>query len=286
MADAGPRTGTMAAKGNLCHVSVREVSPPAWQAAGHHFGWERSARPADAHDAWVLIFPEDSDTAALVAAFTPPVTAAVAGGAGLPPAMPMGTGDDGAPDGWPDGWQGAAAAGFALFLSITTAQAMAIRLAPLLCQILVQRGILSPAMQGGVELCFQEALANALIHGNLDVPSALKKGKDGFLKFSTTIQDRLQNPEYGLRRVEIGVSQTCDGFTLHVGDQGEGYEASALHGAAPREASGRGFLFMQALAQQVRISDGGRCVCLHFSYPPESSPTPPPATQESPGRAA
>lgn len=151
------------------------------------------------------------------------------------------------------------------YLSLTTATAIGLRSAVLVCDALHERGVLPKVRRPNVELCLHEAIANALVHGNLGVDSSHKSKPEGYKVFSHLISERLRDPSARQRRVEVFARWDREHLDIGVADQGSGFDISTL----PVEAddgkpSGRGFLFMRALATSVTISDGGRCTSLRF----------------------
>lgn len=162
----------------------------------------------------------------------------------------------------------AAASLHPFFLSLTTETLVSVRGAMVICNTLVARGILGREQRANVELCLQEAVANAVVHGNLGVPSNAKRQEHGYRAFSHMIGERLHVPELRRRRVDIFARWDAQHITLGVADQGSGYDLDALRRVrheSRRSPSGRGFLFMQALADAVDIGDGGRRIALRFS---------------------
>ncbi len=151
------------------------------------------------------------------------------------------------------------------FLSLTTATAFSLQLAPLVGAVIGARGVLGNDKRSVVEQCVQEAVANAIVHGNLGIPSSVKDHPEGFREFSKMVNNRLSDAGLRGRRVEIFVRWGRTSLDVSVSDQGEGFDVSVLPAVVSgRCRSGRGFLFMQALAERVEIADGGRCTSLRF----------------------
>ncbi|CAK0760121.1 serine/threonine-protein kinase RsbW [Azospirillaceae bacterium] len=151
-------------------------------------------------------------------------------------------------------------------LSLTTATAYRLQSPVLLCDALIQREVLSLERRSVVELCLHEAVANAIIHGNLEISSSAKDHPEGHRVFSQMVNEQLRKPELCRRRVTLFASWNEDGLEVGVIDQGLGFNVSALPTSANNNArSGRGFIFMKALASSVRVSNGGRCTTLRFA---------------------
>ncbi|MBK1841132.1 ATP-binding protein [Azospirillum sp. YIM B02556] len=168
-----------------------------------------------------------------------------------------------------DDWSGAPAADLpnlpGFYLSLTTATAYGLQCPVLVCDELVRRGVLDPQRRSTVELCLHEAVANAIVHGNLGLSSAVKSEPGGYRRFSEMMRDRLGDPAVVRRRLDIFCRWNERGIAIAVVDQGGGFDAEATPAIAGNDArSGRGFVFMRTLASRVTVTDGGRCTVLQF----------------------
>lgn len=162
-------------------------------------------------------------------------------------------------------WLAVPATARGMYLSLTTRTAFGAQCALLVCDALVHRGVLTEARRSAVELCLHEAVANAIVHGNLEIASSAKDKPDGYRVFSQLVGERLRDPAMADRRTDIFARWQDSGLVIAVSDQGGGFDTAILPpdaGGAAR--SGRGFIFMRALAQEVTVTDGGRCTSLRF----------------------
>ncbi|WP_343207224.1 ATP-binding protein [Azospirillum formosense] len=162
-------------------------------------------------------------------------------------------------------WLGAPPMERGFYLSLTTGTAYGLQCAVLVCDELSRRGVLTPERRGNIELCLHEAIANAIVHGNLGIPSATKEQPEGYRLFSRLLRERLGDGAVRQRRIDIFARWTADGLCIAVVDQGNGFDAAALPQDTDSGAhSGRGFVFMRALARRILVTDGGRCTLLQF----------------------
>lgn len=162
-------------------------------------------------------------------------------------------------------WLGVPPVEQGFYLSLTTGTAYSLSCAPLVCDELARRGVLTPERRPNVELCLHEAIANALVHGNLGVPSAAKDVPDGFRVFGQMVKDRLSDGAVRRRRLDVFARWNSGSLTIAVVDQGSGFDTTAIRAEVEGGArSGRGFVFMRTLAKRVGVTDGGRCTVLHF----------------------
>ena len=151
------------------------------------------------------------------------------------------------------------------YLSLATATAFSLQVAPLVGSALAARRVLGAEKQSVVELCLQEAVANAIIHGNLGISSTAKDHPEGYRVFSQLVNSRLADPGLRARRVEVFARWTSALLDISVADQGAGFDVSKLPAETESHSrSGRGFIFMRALAGRVAVTDGGRCTSLRF----------------------
>lgn len=162
-------------------------------------------------------------------------------------------------------WLGAPPVEQGFYLSLTTGTAYGLQCAVLICDELTRRGVLTPERRGNIELCLHEAIANAIVHGNLGIPSATKEQPEGYRLFSKLLRERLGDGAVRQRRIDIFARWTGENLTIAVVDQGNGFDTTTLPQDTDSGAhSGRGFLFMRALARRINVTDGGRCTLLQF----------------------
>jgi anti-sigma regulatory factor (Ser/Thr protein kinase) len=114
----------------------------------------------------------------------------------------------------------------------------------------------------------QEALMNAIFHGNLKIDPHLRDSLDGLLAAQKAIEIKLTSPQ--VARAMIRLEAIWDASTVHVviRDSGEGYDAS---GPCTRDgrnmcngASGRGLDILEAFSDGVEVSNGGTTIKLEF----------------------
>jgi CheY-like chemotaxis protein/anti-sigma regulatory factor (Ser/Thr protein kinase) len=123
-------------------------------------------------------------------------------------------------------------------------------------------GVCVEADRVRVGVALEEALTNALYHGNLDISSDLR-GTPGYRDL--ILQRRSQSP-YRERRIEVEarISRTEAAFAIR--DEGAGFNPAALPDptdpANIEKASGRGIFLMRAFMDEVLFSAGGSSVVL------------------------
>lgn len=114
-----------------------------------------------------------------------------------------------------------------------------------------------------LDLAFQEAIVNALDHGNLELSSSLRdqfdcSGKD---LYSTLREERLKIPSYAERRVSVVTEYDGTVIRILVRDEGQGFDMKPAQTFRPDDCGqlhGRGLLLISATMDDVVYRDGGR----------------------------
>jgi len=153
-----------------------------------------------------------------------------------------------------------------LFVSLCTASAFHADLTKLICTALGVRISLSEERRFNIETAVEEALSNAMVHGNLDVASSLRNDPADFDMYCDLVNQRLTTPLYAERRIEILATWSPEGLDIEVHDEGRGYEASNVNAPPQLEAKcGRGFILIRELTRNVTISEHGRSLTMSFA---------------------
>lgn len=138
--------------------------------------------------------------------------------------------------------------------------------APLLAEIqsdVLAAGACEPHDWNRVAVALEEALLNAIYHGNLEVSSKLKEQGDAFYRMAR--ERRCQKP-YAVRRVRVTVRVSYTGASFQITDEGPGFDVSKLPDPTDPEylerPSGRGLLLMRAFMDEVRYNATGNRVTM------------------------
>jgi anti-sigma regulatory factor (Ser/Thr protein kinase) len=118
------------------------------------------------------------------------------------------------------------------------------------------------ATRAGIAL--EEALLNAVYHGNLEVSSDLRlNGDDSFVRLA---QERRAQAPYRDRRVRVTARISPARATFVIADEGPGFDASALPDPTAPDCidrpCGRGVLLMRTFMDGVRYNAAGNRVTL------------------------
>ena len=117
-------------------------------------------------------------------------------------------------------------------------------------------------LYAGVAL--EEAILNAMVHGNLEVSSTLREADDD--AFERLIAIRQADHRYNTRQVTVEMSGSRESMSWRITDEGPGFNVARL--PDPRSAeriglqSGRGVLMMRAFMDEVVFNTRGNEVTL------------------------
>ena len=154
----------------------------------------------------------------------------------------------------------------AVLLSMTTLSAYRHSPCAIICQTLVDRGWMLQAQHEDALLAFQEAMANAVIHGNLELQSPNHNGRN-IREYWKDLKARLENPVLTQRRITVLARMKGSTLYLSLEDQGRGFEMrEELPVILPSNTSGRGETLMTYLTSSLHWEMGGRRVVLTFTF--------------------
>ena len=115
-----------------------------------------------------------------------------------------------------------------------------------------------------IGLALEEALLNALYHGNLEVSSELKERADN--SFYELASRRQNESPYCDRRIEVASYMTADEVRFVITDGGNGFDVANLPDPTDPEnltrPSGRGVMLMHAFMDEVKFNEKGNSVSL------------------------
>jgi len=126
-------------------------------------------------------------------------------------------------------------------------------------------GICEEGTEDLVCLGLEEAMRNAVHHGNLELSSELREMEDDEI-YNKAMEDRRRTPPYRDRKILVKVSITEQGARFVITDEGPGFDPSKLPDPTSPEqleaVCGRGVWLMRSLMDEVVYNDKGNQVTL------------------------
>lgn len=134
---------------------------------------------------------------------------------------------------------------------------------------LEQSGLLVPLERQRFELALDEALANSIEHGNLELKSPWREEYDGEGRdrYSSEKIARLADPRFADRFIAIACEISSAWLTVAIQDAGEGFQppesgASSTTGRQVPNLFGRGLPLIQAGVDELFYEEGGRKIVM------------------------
>ncbi len=125
-------------------------------------------------------------------------------------------------------------------------------------------GLCDESERTRVGVALEEALVNALYHGNLEVDSALREEDEG--AYYAMVEQRREQAPFGRRRIHVRASLSRHEAQLEVRDEGSGFDPASLPDptdpANLDKPCGRGVLLMRTFMDEVVYNDRGNAVTL------------------------
>ena len=116
-----------------------------------------------------------------------------------------------------------------------------------------------------ISMALDEALTNAICHGNLEVGSELKDSQE-LSAYESNINGRLDCAPFCQRRVKVQANFSADQIQFRILDEGQGFDPASLND--PREpenilkAGGRGMLLIRSFMDEVVHNSAGNEITL------------------------
>lgn len=115
-----------------------------------------------------------------------------------------------------------------------------------------------------VGVAIEEALVNAMYHGNLEVSSHLRQEDDA--TFHRLVEERRQTPPYRDRRLRVVARLTPAWAEFVVADQGPGFDPTSLpdptNPANLDSVGGRGLLLIRTFMDEVHFNPAGNQITM------------------------
>lgn len=113
-------------------------------------------------------------------------------------------------------------------------------------------------------VALEEALNNAMFHGNLEIPSIVRDGDRG--KYRAMVEERLHSEPFSNRRIHVDIRITPSHGEFVIRDEGQGFDPRSLPDPTDpvnlEKLSGRGLLLMRTFMDDVAFNECGNQVTL------------------------
>lgn len=131
------------------------------------------------------------------------------------------------------------------------------------------RGLIGDSIAPSVEMVVQEAFANSLLHGNLELDTGGHLSMDRFKELGDETERRLASVCYGARAITLTARRRKNGqVVITINDQGHGFtppdETATLDITRKHSTFGRGLPLIRSLCQSVNFLRDGRTIELTF----------------------
>lgn len=125
-------------------------------------------------------------------------------------------------------------------------------------------GVCDESDRSRLGMALEEALSNALYHGNLEVSSDLRQ--ESLTRYYDMAADRREQSPYRERRIHITETLTAESATFVIRDEGPGFDTSKVNDEPDPDdleaVSGRGLMLMKAFMDEVTYNEKGNEVTL------------------------
>ena len=145
-----------------------------------------------------------------------------------------------------------------LVMNLTSRTAFVRQMARHYSKFLLPRVTLTEQSEMDYAIVLQEAVANAILHGNLEVESAsIPSGLSGLQDQYDLIEKRLSDDVLASRRVGLTARWTTEELVTEVVNKGPGYEPRPRN-PEPANAPRRGMALIESLTERMVIDQNGR----------------------------
>lgn len=156
-----------------------------------------------------------------------------------------------------------------LALTVKTLSAYRIPIVKVFVEAMAGRTELRPELIERVHTAVQEALMNAVLHGNLKIDSSLRGTLQDLIQMHEAIEVRLAAPEISCAPVHVEARWNERVIHVLVRDAGEGYAGapspkcgdSRLTG---EKSSGRGLAILDTMCDEFSVIEDGRAAKMSF----------------------
>jgi anti-sigma regulatory factor (Ser/Thr protein kinase) len=149
-----------------------------------------------------------------------------------------------------------------LVVTISARAAYRLPISRIFVAALAQRMPLSEDMNQRVRTALQEALINAIVHGNLGMGSGERNTVQAMAAWQEAVEHRLENAPGGRAAIRIAARWSATILYVEIEDSGAGFSRDAA--GASHAGSGRGLPILAALTDHVSGLRGSNILEIGF----------------------
>ncbi|MCB0261837.1 MAG: response regulator [Calditrichaeota bacterium] len=137
-----------------------------------------------------------------------------------------------------------------------------------LANYLLNSGFCNKEQFNQYHVAFLETLINAIEHGNLELPSAMKGNDfDKLMMFEELRENRLADAKFGERLLKINLVYNERCFSLTIADEGPGFDwksyiRNSENGEINTKPYGRGFMLIHHIIDEIYFNEQGNAITL------------------------
>ncbi len=151
-----------------------------------------------------------------------------------------------------------------LLLRLSTATATRLDVADAFATALEPRFPHLADQLNGIRYAVQEAVGNAVIHGNLGLDGALRASLEELRQFAAAMEQRLGDPAHAGLPITIAARPCRGGIAVSVEDRGPGFHPPSIRPPPSAAAGGLGLAIIGQCCRRIRFSRGGRRITMLF----------------------
>ncbi len=159
-------------------------------------------------------------------------------------------------------------------LSLSTISCHTSSLAHIFANLLDKRFALNSKKNTEIKICLQEAITNAMLHGNLKMRSDFHTVK-GLYAYHEEINKRLILEHYRFSTINIRAWNKKDSIKIAISDDGSGFRIPTYK-EDNKSPNGRGLIIIQELSDKAWVEKGSKSLFMDFK---KSTGNPPAAYQ-------
>ncbi|CAA7626946.1 ATP-binding protein [Magnetospirillum sp. SS-4] len=152
-----------------------------------------------------------------------------------------------------------------LTLRVSTATANRLDVADAFAWALEHRHPDLAGQTADIRYALQEAIGNAVIHGNLGLDGTLRGSLDSLRIFAAMMEERMADPERSGRPITLAARECPDGIIVSVEDCGDGFAPDRVRPSDNPAAGGMGLSIIRMYCRSVVFDMDGRRIIMTFA---------------------